>query len=143
MPYPLPKPGKHLFSCFAILLLAVGATAAPAAQHFYCLSSPVFRHNSPKITLYARDSSLEPKHSGIVRHQKNGDIVITIPAGASGRYKIRFFNEDNALMFEVREIRDPLLIVEKYNFGHAGLFQYELYRDNSLIERSSFRIIRD
>jgi hypothetical protein len=143
MPYPLPRPGKHLFSCFAILLLAVGATATPAAPDLYCLSSPVFRHISPKITLYARDSSLEPKRSGIVRHQKNGDIVIAIPAGASGHYKIRFFSEDNALMFEVREIRDPLLIVEKYNFGHAGLFLYELYRDNSLIERNSFRIIRE
>lgn len=141
MSYPLPRPGKHLFSCIATLLLTVGATAAPAAPGFYCLSSPVFRHISPEFTLYARDSSLEPKRSGIVRHQKNGDVVITIPAGASGRYKIRFFSEDNALMFEVREIHDPLLIVEKYNFGHAGLFQYELYRDNSLIERSSFRII--
>ncbi len=59
---------------------------------------------------------------------------------AGGGYKIRFFGVDQALLFEIRQIQDPVLIVEKYNFGHAGMFQYELYRDNSLVERNNFRI---
>ncbi len=79
----------------------------------------------------------------MVRPEKNGDVVIAVPVGAPGRYKIRFFNEDRTLLFEIRQIRDPLLIVEKYNFGHAGVFEYELYRDNSLVERSNFRIGRE
>jgi len=80
------------------------------------------------------------KHSGLVRHEKNGDIVIAIPATAMARYRVRFFDEKEALLFEIRQIRDPLLIVEKYNFGHAGLFRYELYRDSTLVENSHFRI---
>ena len=79
----------------------------------------------------------------IVRHEKNGDVVIAVPSRFLGRYRIRFFGEDNGLLFEIRQIQDPLLIVEKYNFGHAGLFRYELYRDNNLVERSSFRINPD
>ncbi|HWB94613.1 MAG TPA: hypothetical protein VG605_22310 [Puia sp.] len=67
-------------------------------------------------------------------------MVITVPAGSSGRYKVRFFNRDNVLLFEVRQIRDSPLIIEKVNFVHAGIFQYELYRDNHLIEKNSFRI---
>jgi hypothetical protein len=66
--------------------------------------------------------------------------MISVPPGLQGRYKVRFFGEDKGLLFEIRQIQDPVLIVEKYNFRHAGLYQYELYRDNSLVERSSFRI---
>lgn len=65
---------------------------------------------------------------------------MAVPSGLAGHYKVRFFDEANALLFEVREITESPLIVEKYNFVHAGVFQYELYRDNSLIERRHFRI---
>ncbi|HEY4337762.1 MAG TPA: hypothetical protein VGM89_17735, partial [Puia sp.] len=61
-------------------------------------------------------------------------------AGALGRYRIRFFDDRQAFLFEIRQIHDPLLIIEKYNFGHAGRFVYELYRDNGLVEKSSFQI---
>ena len=57
-----------------------------------------------------------------------------------GRYRVRFYDEENILLFEIRQIRDPLLIVEKYNFRCAGVFQYEVYRDNELVEKNSFRI---
>ena len=67
-------------------------------------------------------------------------MIISIPAGLQGRYRIRFFGDDKGLLFEIRQIQDPVLIVEKYNFRHAGLFQYELYRDKDLVEKSSFRI---
>ena len=80
---------------------------------------------------------------GFIRREKNGDLVIAIPNVVSEKYKIRFFDDDNNFLFEVRQIRDPLLIVEKYNFQHTGLFQYELYRENLLIERSTFLIRKD
>ena len=127
MPYPLPpKMGKRLFSCIFPLLAVFGASAS---------------HISPESALYKRDTSLDQKHTGIVRSTRKGDVLITVPAGASGHYKVRFFDA-NALLFEIRQIRDPMLIIEKYNFGHAGVFRYELYRDNSLVEKSSFRISR-
>lgn len=75
-----------------------------------------------------------------MRNEKNGDVVITVPPDLQGRCRIRFFGENKGLLFEIRGIQDPLLIVEKYNFGHAGLYRYELYRDNSLVEHRSFRI---
>jgi hypothetical protein len=75
-----------------------------------------------------------------VRHRPNGDVVIAVPLRAAARYKVRFFDGTNALLFEIREIRESPLIVEKVNFVHAGVFRYDLYRDNSLIERQRFRI---
>ena len=85
----------------------------------------------------------EPMSSGYVRRNANGDLVITVPQNSAGRYKIRFFDEYGRLLFEIRQIRDPLLIVEKYNFEHAGQFVYELYRDAVLIERMSFSIRKE
>ena len=140
MPYLLIRPGRIFFSGIAILFLTVSANAAiPRRDSLY--SPPSNTRDRPENTLYTvRDTALMVRHSGIVRHESNGDIVIHLPEGAMGRYKVRFFDEKERLLFEIRQIRDPLLIIEKYNFGHAGSFRYELYRDNSLVEKNSFRI---
>jgi len=81
--------------------------------------------------------------SGFIRRERNGDIIIAIPTVEREKYKIRFFDDDDHFLFEVRQIRDPMLIVEKYNFQRSGMFQYELYRENLLIERSTFLIRKD
>ncbi|GGA86807.1 hypothetical protein [Puia dinghuensis] len=138
--YPLTQPGKALFPGIVLLFffIPVHLPGAPARNYFY--SFPSDTPNLPEKTLYKRDTALEYVPSGIIRREKNGDIVITVPADALGRYKVRFFDDKDELLFEIRQIRDPLLIIEKYNFCHAGLFRYDLYRDNGLVERRSFRI---
>jgi len=119
-------PGKTLISGIALLLLVAGRAEA---------------NNRLENALYIPgDSALTAGHSGVIRHEKNGDVVIALPANALGRYRVRFFDDRNVLLFEIRQIRDPLLIIEKYNFGHAGRFQYELYWDNGLVEKASFQI---
>lgn len=139
MSYPLPRAGKRLFSGVALALLAIGVKAAvPPKKIGDC--ALICPHISPVYALYKRDSSLDEKRTGIVRHEQNGDVVIVVPSGSAGHYKVRFFDESNALLFEVRQITEAPLIVEKVNFLHAGIFQYELYHDNSLIEKSRFRI---
>jgi len=125
MSYPIYRRGRIFLSGIVLLLLAGEAQASNFAG---------------KKTLYSRDTALTNRASGIVRHQRNGDIVITPPADALERYRIRFFDDKQSLLFEIRQIHDPLLIIEKYNFGHAGRFVYELYKDNGLVERVSFKI---
>ena len=139
MPYPFPRPVKRLFSGIVLALLALPAKSTPTPENFGDCAR-IAPHISPIFALYEPDTSLEQKRSGIVRHERNGNVVISVPTGSQGRYKVRFFDETNALLFEVRQIRESRLIVEKYNFVHAGVFQYELYRDNSLIEKHRFRI---
>jgi hypothetical protein len=139
MSYPSIPPGKSYFPVFLLLFLAPGAQAGDFVTNFQAIYSPAGTPNPMENTLYKRDT-VRRVHGGIVRHEKNGDIVIATPADAMGRYKIRFYDEKEALLFEIRQIRDPLLIIEKYNFGHAGRFGYELYKDNGLVEKGSFRI---
>lgn len=143
MPYPIKAVSRglpiRLLSGITGLLIAAGANALDPAQESFVQGVPP-GHNSPIYALYSGDTPRENGSSGIVRCTKNGDIVITIPRDIPGKYRIRFFDEENLLLFEVREIRDPLLIVEKYNFRRAGVFLYEVYWDNQLVERNSFRI---
>jgi hypothetical protein len=131
---------KLLLSCLLpILSPAISAYAIDPGQD-YSLTPPYWSHISGKSALYNKDTSRECLHPRIVRSAKNGDIQISVPADAMERYRIRFYDEENILLFEIRQIRDPLLIVEKYNFRCAGVFQYEVYRDNELVEKNSFRI---
>jgi hypothetical protein len=139
MSYPFNRPAKLLFAGITALLLHFYTFGAPGVEK-YPASFSSGPHISSVFTLYNRDTSQGRAYLAIVRHDKNGDLMISVPPGLQGRYKVRFFGEDKGLLFEIRQIQDPVLIVEKYNFRHAGLYQYELYRDNSLVERSSFRI---
>lgn len=139
MPYLFPRPGKRLFSWIVFAFVATGANAAIPPENFGDCARPG-PHISTNFALYNGDTSLEQRQSGIVRHQRNGNVVIVVPSGSTGHYKVRFFDDTNALLFEIREIGDSPLIVEKVNFVHAGVFRYDLYKDNRLIERQRFRI---
>lgn len=148
MPYPFNRLGKIFFSSASLLLIAATLNAAPSRIFFH--SAVPGPHIFRNYTLYKADTAeYHPVDAGygpaagLISREKNGNLVIAVPPAMLGRYKIRFFDEDHYFLFEIRQIQDPLLIVEKNNFQHAGLFQYELYRDNALIERSSFLIRKD
>lgn len=142
MTYPIPLPRKTFFLCLAVLLFAFRGFAGSRVQKNF-QSAFTGSHNFRSYSLCNRDTLQEHAISDYVHRAPNGDLVITVPQTASGRYKIRFFDERNTLLFEIRQIRDTLLIVEKYNFEHAGQFKYELYRDSILIEKSDFAIRKE
>jgi hypothetical protein len=137
MPYSLSRLGKAFFPGIFLLLVAGGLKAAPGRIFFH--SSLSGCHIFRNYTLYKPDTLYSPV-IGFVHRERNGDLVIAIPPALLGRYKILFFDADHYFLFEIRQILDPLLIVEKGAFQHAGRFQYELYRDNALVEKSSFLI---
>lgn len=143
MSHPYPRAGNLSFLVLVALFAAPRAQASRSSKNFFH-SAFGRSHNSPDFTLYnKRDTALGSMSSGYVHRNANGDLVITVPHNTAGRYKIRFFGEHGMLLFEIRQIRDPLLIVEKYNFEHAGQFVYELYRDAVLIERVQFSIRKE
>lgn len=140
---PLSWKAKMIvFLTTAVLL----ATVAKAKSRIFLHSEARNSHISGIYTLYITDKDtgwLSPAEERIssryVRKERNSDLAIVVPS-FRGRYKIRFFDQQDQFLFEIRQIRDSLLIVEKVNFRHAGLFQYELYKDNMLVERNTFTI---
>ena len=69
---------------------------------------------------------------------KDGYVYINLPDAAEEKYSIKFFEEDNTPLFELKPIRETGLTLDKANFVHAGWFQFELYNGDKLMERNKF-----
>ena len=74
---------------------------------------------------------------------KYGNIHVALPDAPSKRYAVKFFDDNNKLLFELAAIKDPSLILDKSNFVHAGWFRFELYEDEKLKEKNKLFIPRD
>jgi len=71
---------------------------------------------------------------------KDGNVRITLPENDDRKYSIKFFEEDNSFVFEIKEIKQTPVLLDKANFYHAGWFKFELYEDGKLIEKNKFKI---
>jgi hypothetical protein len=74
---------------------------------------------------------------------KLGNIRVALPEAVKRHYTVKFFDENNKLLFELAEIRDPVLILDKTNFRHAGWFRFELYDGDQLKEKNKFFIPKE
>ena len=80
--------------------------------------------------------------SKYVRSDKEGNVIVQVPV-SDHHYSIKFFEENNNLLFEIKHVKGPALIIDKVNFIHAGNFFFELFEDGKLKERNKFYIPRD
>ena len=83
------------------------------------------------------------KASIYVFTNKFGNINLTLPEAAKRHYTVKFFDENNKPLFELSEIKDPALIVDKTNFHHFGWFYFELYDGDQLKEKNKFFIPKE
>ncbi|MBS1599116.1 MAG: hypothetical protein JST75_12905 [Bacteroidetes bacterium] len=74
---------------------------------------------------------------------KDGNVNISLADATRKKYSVKFFEQDNTLVLEVKDIKDLLLIVDKVNFIHAGWFRFELYEDGKLKEKNKLFIPKD
>lgn len=74
---------------------------------------------------------------------KYGNIHVMLPQAANKHFAVKFFDENKKLLFELSEIRDPALIVDKTNFQHSGWFFFELYDGDQLKEKNKFFIPKE
>ncbi len=74
---------------------------------------------------------------------KDGNITILLPEFETKNYSIKFFEDDNTPVFELKEINNGQLTVDKTNFMHSGWFRFELYEEGKLKEKNRFFIPKD
>jgi len=74
---------------------------------------------------------------------KDGNVRINLPDNSDKKYSIKFFDEANAFVFEIKEIKQTPVLLDKSNFYHAGWFKFELYEDGKLIEKNKFKITKE
>lgn len=83
------------------------------------------------------------KPSVYVFTAKDGNISIILPDAMVKSYSIKFFEEDNSPLFEVKQVKEASLVLDKANFLHGGWFKFELYEDGKLKEKNKFFIPKD
>jgi hypothetical protein len=83
------------------------------------------------------------KPSQYVFTEKEGNVTIALPLALQKKYSIRFFEDDNSTLFEIKHVKQAYLTLDKSNFHHAGWFRFELYEDETLKEKHRFFISKD
>ena len=74
---------------------------------------------------------------------KENNVIISLPLAGKKKYLVKFFEENGTFLFELSKILESYLTVDKVNFIHAGLFNFELYEEGVLIEKHKFYIPKD
>ena len=59
------------------------------------------------------------------------------------KYSVKFYDENSQFLFEIRNIKDNSLIVDKTNFYHAGWFKFELFVNEKLKEKNKFYLEKE
>ena len=71
---------------------------------------------------------------------KDNNIVAKIFNVKGNKYVIRFLTEDYKLLFEIKNPPDDYFIIEKVNFRRGGWYQFEIYKNDFLLEENKFYI---
>jgi hypothetical protein len=77
--------------------------------------------------------------------ERDGNVAISLPEAKTTHYSIKFFEDDTdkTFLFDVKQVKETYLVVDKTNFMHAGWFRFELYEDGKLKETHKFFIPKD
>lgn len=75
---------------------------------------------------------------------RDGYVRISLPDDEKPKkYSIKFFDEDETFLFELKEVKEKNFKIDKTNFYHAGWFRFELYEDGKLFEKHKFYLEKD
>lgn len=74
---------------------------------------------------------------------KDNNVIISVSNAVKNKYSIKFFEPGGGKLFELKTIPEDFLILDKVNFGHSGLFNFELFENAVLIERHKVYIPQD
>jgi hypothetical protein len=74
---------------------------------------------------------------------KDGYVYINLPDADKKKYQIKFFEEDDSFLFEIKNISETGLTLDKSNFIHAGWFKFELYNEGRLVEKNRFYLAKE
>ena len=81
--------------------------------------------------------------SVFVYTNKDGYILVNLPDADRKKYHIKFYEEDDSFLFELKNIKQPALTLDKVNFMHSGWFKFELYEEEALVEKNKFFLPKD
>ena len=74
---------------------------------------------------------------------KENHVVINLSDALTNQYSIKFFDDKGMLLFDIKKMTAPYLLIEKVHFKHAGWFYFEIYNNSLLFEKHKFYIPKE
>jgi hypothetical protein len=74
---------------------------------------------------------------------KDNNVVTRLFNVKANNYIIRFLTEDYKPLFEIKNPPEDYFVIEKVNFRHGGWYQFEIYKNDFLLEENKFFISGD
>lgn len=74
---------------------------------------------------------------------KDGYVFVNLPDAEQQKYRIKFYDADGSLLFELKQVKETALTLDKANFLHAGWFRFELFNEDKLVEENKFYLAKD
>ncbi len=74
---------------------------------------------------------------------KDNTVILHLNNADTKKYTIKFYDNKEVFLFELKKIIEDYLIIEKVNFKHTGWFRFELYENGELLEDNKFFISKD
>ncbi len=93
----------------------------------------------PKIVTDT-DPSLYIKSQYVFTNPYTGHVNIEIPDARKFLYSIKFMDIKNHVIMEVPRIVDPVIIIDKRNFQHKGVYKFELMKEHARLESGNISI---
>jgi hypothetical protein len=83
------------------------------------------------------------KPSQFVFTGKDGNITVLVPGAPQHHYSIKFFDDKSIFLFDITEVKEPVVTLDKVNFLRSGWYRFELYEDGKLKEKHKFFVPKD
>jgi hypothetical protein len=74
---------------------------------------------------------------------KDGIVRVSLKDFETKKFSIRFYEDDDSFLFEIKNIKEASFMLDKSNFYHSGWFKSELYENEKLVEKNRFFIPKD
>lgn len=99
--------------------------------------------NKQEVMIRYFDPESQWTPSSFIFTNKKGYVQIQLPKAGQANYRIDFFDAAKKKIFQVKNLNEPVLILDKINFRHAGWFHFEIYENNQLLEKNKFFLQED
>jgi len=74
---------------------------------------------------------------------RDNNVVIYLPDVETKKYSVKFFDELDKPLFELNNLKDDYLIIEKVNFKKSGWYHFEVLESGKSVEKNKFYIGKD
>lgn len=141
-----PLPGTNYYRLFILF---------NSGRYFYSKTKPAVPDSTINASQKLQLSDVNDAMSGeedeneekISWHPSNyiyttadGNVNIRLPDAPKKKFSVKFYETDGTFLFEIKEVTEPFLILEKAIFLHSGWFNFEVYDNGKLFEKWSLYI---